>query len=95
MTHQTSSPEVRQAAIAFQRGITIPGLKCSVCDKFIQIHDGFTERCARIERGHFSFSDDTIRDQENIKFDLYLCQECFLKDEDLCRFFNRLGHRVR
>lgn len=31
----------------------------------------------------------------NIKFSRMICTKCFLTDEDLCRFFNKLDLQVR
>ena len=69
-------------------------MKCEVCKKEI----GEGERHARIERGNFAATDednDADRNKDHIKFGIHICQSCFLSDEDLCRFFNKLGHRIR
>lgn len=68
------------------------GCRCDVCGGDIPVNDGILDRCARIERGDFDLEN---RSNDNVKFDLFICQTCYLEDGDLCRFFNRLGRRVR
>lgn len=70
-------------------------IQCASCGADIAVSDGSTERCCRIERGCFRFSEDSERSEDYIKFGRYICQKCFLEDPDLCRFFNRIGCRVR
>lgn len=86
---ETAGEFLRGAAQSCRRR---EGCQCDVCGEDIAINDGQLDRCARIERGDFDLTD---RANDNIKFDLFICQKCFLEDEDLCRFFNRLGRRVR
>ena len=70
-------------------------INCQVCKAEIPNKDGMQlDRCARIERGDFGFNDDG-EVEDNIKFSIYICSNCYLNDEDLCRFFNKLGLRVR
>lgn len=72
-------------------------IHCCVCKRAIRRdEDGFLERCARISRGDFRFEDDhEDHDASNIKFERFVCEKCFLEDEDLCRFFNKLGMNIR
>jgi len=75
-----------------------PEIKCIVCEKPIYFDEsGFLGRCARITRGDFRFDADGeyIPEDENIKFERFICSKCFLEDQDLCRFFNKLDLRVR
>ena len=61
-------------------------MKCSVCKNEI------VGRHARIERGDF---DNEDRNEDNIKYDCYICKNCYLTDKDLCAFFNKIGDRIR
>ena len=61
-------------------------MKCSVCKEKIE------GRHARIERGDF---DNEDRNNDNIKYDCYICSKCYLTDKDLCAFFNKIGDRIR
>jgi hypothetical protein len=65
---------------------------CDSCGGAIQVKDGLVDRCCRIERGDFDLED---RSRDNIKADVWLCSKCYLEDEALCGFFNRIGRRVR
>lgn len=81
--------------------------RCIVCQRAIcwTIYpDGtaITERCAEIRRGDFAYDVDSHGEiesdnakQTNIKFDRSICAKCFMEDENLCRFFNKLGLLVR
>ena len=69
------------------------GVTCRCCHREIKIDDEILERCVRIERGDFYWGDH--REDDNIKCDIFICKTCYLEDEDLCRFFNRIGMRVR
>jgi len=61
-------------------------MKCSVCKEEIE------GRHTRIERGDF---DNEDRNNDNIKYDCYICSKCYLTDKDLCAFFNKIGDRIR
>jgi hypothetical protein len=65
---------------------------CDSCGGVIQVKDGLVDRCCRIERGDFDLED---RSRDNIKADVWLCSKCYLEDESLCGFFNRIGRMVR
>ena len=67
-------------------------ITCEVCNVVIPQVDGLLDRCCRIERGDFDLGD---RGNDNVKVDLFVCQDCYLSDPDLGRFFNRIGKRVR
>lgn len=79
--------------------INLQTVDCCACGADIPVTAGSTEKCAKISRGNFAIPDragripDDVTD--NIKFDRYVCLKCFLEDEDLCRFFNKLELRVR
>jgi len=34
-------------------------------------------------------------EMNNVKFLRAICEECFMQDNDLCRFFNKLGMQTR
>jgi hypothetical protein len=80
-----------------------PRSECAACHAPIFTDkEGFTHKgIARLQRGAIEIvdsdgemtSDDPSR--EDIKFEYYLCERCWLEDEDLCRFFNKIGLRVR
>lgn len=73
-------------------------LQCAVCETPIPVNNGFTDRCARVERGDFRFPDDDSepdRREDNIKFDRYICSKCFLEDPDLCAFFNKIAGAIK
>lgn len=76
-------------------------MECSVCKKKYPLDKNLHIHFVRIQRGHFIFA---IEDNEiggvkekdsNIKAELWLCEDCYLKDPDLCRFFNKIGWRIR
>ena len=71
---------------------TTDQVTCEVCNVVIPQVDGLLDRCCRIERGDFDLTD---RSNDNIKFDVFICQQCFMEDPTLCLFFNRIGMRVR
>ena len=73
-------------------------INCVCCGAVIPYEDnGFLVRCARITRGDFYFDVDGEYDPsvENVKFERFVCSECFLVDSDLCAFFNKLDLRIR
>ena len=71
-------------------------MQCAGCQKDIEVSEGVTEQCARIDRGTFNTMEDPGNlVQDYIKFRIYICKKCFLEDPDLCRFFNKIGCRVR
>ena len=81
-------------------------LKCECCEAELPVSHGVTEQCCRISRGYFEVEGDVsddeyfeaegeVSDDEYIKAELFLCTKCYLEDEDLCRFFNKIGWRVR
>ena len=71
-------------------------MQCAACQKEIEVSEGVTEQCARIERGFFDAGEDSPGlYKDRVKFSLYLCKKCFLEDPDLCRFFNRINCGVR
>lgn len=76
-----------------------PTLVCCVCHKPIKVTDGQTEMCARIERGSFVIpteaNPDADRTEDHVHYDTFICKSCFLNDPDLCRFFNKIGDRIR
>lgn len=63
--------------------------------------DGDAEMIACVLRGYAEVCpnedspDQTVCVLENIKFSRMICGKCFMEDEELCRFFNKLGLRVR
>ena len=61
---------------------------CAVCQKDVETKDN---KVARIQRGWLSPEPS----EENIKYERYICTECFLKDVDLCKFFNKIGDNIR
>lgn len=65
---------------------------CDVCGSEIGQTDGMLDRCCRIERGDFDLED---RANDNVKVDMFICQQCYLEDPLLCAFFNSIGRRVR
>lgn len=69
-------------------------MKCEVCKRLLIEEGGQLERCARIERGDFNV-DDEDRFRDNVKFSIYICGKCFLEDQDMCAFMNKIGHRIR
>jgi hypothetical protein len=71
---------------------------CMCCGKEAEISGGTTDKdWAEIRRGALACADvDGAADAtENIKFSRYICPDCFMKDRDLCSFFNRCGCRMR
>jgi hypothetical protein len=78
-----------------------PRLRCASCDQEIWTdRQGLTDKSVgHLERGSFSIPDAdgecADRSEENIKFDRYICSNCWLTDPDLCAFFNRIGCRIR
>lgn len=76
---------------------------CACCKRPIFTDkDGYTHKgTARLQRGSFAIPDRSgewstnPHDNENIKCELYICEECWLTNSDLCAFFNRIGFRVR
>ena len=54
----------------------------------------------RIQRGwfHVTMDEDGCFEDDgdpNVKYENWLCVDCFLKDEDLCKFFNKNGDNFR
>jgi hypothetical protein len=62
-------------------------MECPVCGAELNPEESM---CCRIQRGYFNDLDG-----DYIKADTYICMDCYLKDEDLCRFFNKIGRTVR
>lgn len=78
-------------------------IKCAACNADVPITNGTTEEStAQIERGYLAAQNrrgtltaEELAQRENIKFGIYVCHKCFMEDPDLCRFFNKIGFRVR
>jgi|LUMF01.1.fsa_nt_gb hypothetical protein len=76
---------------------------CVVCGKILQpTGEDRCEMVAFVGRGKAEVcpnEDDHGNSDvclvDNIKFLRMICETCFLEDGDLCRFFNKLGLRVR
>jgi len=74
-------------------------LNCEVCKKPLFDKDG-EGYFAEIRRGYFHEADIHEGDNDgvfcdNIKAALYLCEDCYLKNPDFCRFMNKIGWRIR
>lgn len=69
-------------------------IKCEVCDKPLLTDD---DNChfAEINRGYYKEDDDGDVVCERTKARFFICHDCYLNDLDLCRFFNKLGWRIR
>jgi hypothetical protein len=52
-------------------------IKCCSCCKEIPCDDGKLDRCARIERGDFTYQGEEVY-SENIKYERFVCQACFM-----------------
>jgi len=77
-------------------------MECASCKSTIHNDEsGFLDRCVRITRGDFRFNVardgamEHVPEDDNVKYERFICQKCFLEDPDLCAFFNRIGDRVR
>ena len=75
---------------------------CCACKKVIPIDEDEQAYFVHIRRGWFPMDvekggiEEEFREEEvHIKADMYICEECYLNDPDLCAFFNRIGRRIR
>jgi hypothetical protein len=68
--------------------------KCEVCKQdFAWSEDSIM--MARIQRGWFRNDEqDGGIEESNVKAELWLCVDCYLKNPLLCAFFNSIGWRV-
>lgn len=67
---------------------------CAVCNAPLLDHDHFG-MFAQLRRAKFQFDDEGEVDEVNVKAELDVCERCWLEDPDLCRFFNKIGWRMR
>lgn len=75
-------------------------ITCMLCKKKLEIQGDGSAHFARIQRGWFDFAFDEEGeidnvDEANIKCEIWLCNDCYLSDPDLCAFFNKIGYQVR
>ena len=74
--------------------------ECQNCNKPLIVEDGCIH-AVRIQRAYFEISFDeedavTIdEDKTNVKCESWLCNDCYLKDDDLCRFFAKNDMVIR
>lgn len=70
-------------------------LHCEVCKAPLLDEDN-NGHFVRIQRGYFSVDlEGNIEEDPRIKFEMLVCSKCYLEDQDLCRFFNKLNLRLR
>lgn len=79
--------------------------ECVCCGRELQCTepDKGAEMIAVVARGYAEVcpNEDSpsqnvcVLDGHSIKFSRMICGKCFLEDEDLCRFFNKLNLRIR
>jgi len=69
-------------------------INCEVCNKPLLTDD---DNChfAEIRRGYFEEQSDGEIEVERIKASFYICLDCYFNDSDLCKFFNKIGWRIR
>jgi hypothetical protein len=72
-------------------------LFCELCNK--PLLDNNEGMIAEIRRGYATYPDDKADNggvyYDSLKFSVYLCQDCYLTDPDLCRFMNKINCRIR
>lgn len=75
-------------------------ITCSICGKPLLNREGMGH-FAEIRRGYFSIDEDCKSPEDdtifcdNIKFNRFLCEECYLNDPDFCKFMNKIGCNMR
>jgi len=77
-----------------------PRLHCASCGQgiWVDVFGQTDKTIGRLTRGSFSLGkdhEDPEASKDYIKFERHICSSCWLTDPDLCRFFNRIGCRVR
>jgi len=69
-------------------------IKCEVCDKTLMDSDDNTH-FTDIRRGYFREEQDGHLIMEREKARFFICNDCYFNDPDLCKFFNKIGWKVR
>jgi len=77
---------IDEEALAKEMSETITCALCKTKVNFLE------HKVVRIQRGWFNADDENLN---NIKYERFLCVPCFLNDEDLCGFFNKIGDNIR
>ncbi len=76
--------------------------ECALCKRqFARTGENEAEMIGVFVRGYAEVAPNEDKPSENVcvlenvKFSRMVCEECFLTDPDLCRFFNKIGCQMR